>query len=216
MFSCAYQGRGPASMATPVSPAMVSSPIRQVVGRSVRAATVYREITVHMATGARGSPVVSSSSESPQVTASTVRGRRRRNTRAAAPSSISSSENGSGVRVPKVGPCGPCGSANDPRTMETNTPNASTASVASGWVRIHCRVGANGPRSVVTPIPYGLPRPDRSGRPAQAASPRPCRPVRVSSGGGRLPSGSRERSGPHFVRTTQTAITAAMAARCSL
>ncbi|CAM5460275.1 hypothetical protein SAVIM40S_07639 [Streptomyces avidinii] len=74
MFSCAYQGSGPASMPTPVSPAIVSSPIRQVVGRSVRAATVYRAITVHMATGARGSPVVSSSRDNPQVTASTTRG----------------------------------------------------------------------------------------------------------------------------------------------
>lgn len=158
MFSCAYQGSGPASIATPVSPAIVRSPIRQVVGRSVREATVYRAITAHIATGARGSPVVSSSSDSPQVTASTARSRRRRSTSAAAPSSISSRENGSGVRVPKVGPCGPCGSAKDPTTMETNAPSASTASVASGCVRIHCLVGAKGPRSVVTPIRYGLVR----------------------------------------------------------
>ncbi|CAM5460343.1 hypothetical protein SAVIM40S_07640 [Streptomyces avidinii] len=42
--------------------------------------------------------------------------------------------------------------------METNAPKASTASVASGWARIHCRVGANRPRSVVTRIRYGLTR----------------------------------------------------------
>lgn len=39
-FSCAYQGSGPASMAAPVSTVMVSRPTRQVVGRSVEAATV--------------------------------------------------------------------------------------------------------------------------------------------------------------------------------
>ncbi|CAI4156567.1 hypothetical protein CCOS2040_06330 [Streptomyces albidoflavus] len=39
-FSWAYQGRLPQSMAPAVRPAEVSRPIRQVVGRSVRAATV--------------------------------------------------------------------------------------------------------------------------------------------------------------------------------
>ncbi|GGZ66975.1 hypothetical protein GCM10010371_28930 [Streptomyces subrutilus] len=68
------------------------------------------------------------------------------------------------MRVPKVGPCGPCGSAKEPKTMETNAPRASAASVASGWARIHRRVGANGPRCVVTPIPYGLPRAARPAR----------------------------------------------------
>lgn len=39
-FSCAYQGSGPASIATAVRTVMVTSPTRQVVGRSVVEATV--------------------------------------------------------------------------------------------------------------------------------------------------------------------------------
>lgn len=40
MFSCAYQGSGPDSIAAPVSTIMVSRPARQVVARSVVEATV--------------------------------------------------------------------------------------------------------------------------------------------------------------------------------
>ncbi|SCD79341.1 hypothetical protein GA0115252_11896 [Streptomyces sp. DfronAA-171] len=39
-FSCAYQGSGPVSIATPTSTALVSSPMRQAVGRSVCTAKV--------------------------------------------------------------------------------------------------------------------------------------------------------------------------------
>ena len=39
-FSCAYQGRGPASIAAPVRTVIVRRPTRQVVGRSVVDATV--------------------------------------------------------------------------------------------------------------------------------------------------------------------------------
>ncbi|CAM5232584.1 hypothetical protein SALBM135S_00318 [Streptomyces alboniger] len=106
-FSWAYQGRAPDSIATPVRPAIVTRPIRQVVERSVVAATVNSAMTAHITTGARGSPVSSSVMAAAQVAARTVQGARRRKTRAQAPSVISRRLRTAGVWVPQVGPCSP-------------------------------------------------------------------------------------------------------------
>ncbi|CAM5464654.1 hypothetical protein SVIOM74S_08795 [Streptomyces violarus] len=131
-FSWAYQGRLPAAMAEPVSTVMVSRPTRQVVGRSVVEATVYRAMTADMATGARGSPVTDSMTETVPVRQRTVIGARRRKTRAAAPRAMRRRLRRSGVRRAQLTLSRWRGSTNDPATMQTRTPAARTASMARG------------------------------------------------------------------------------------
>lgn len=92
-------------------------------------------MTALIATGAGGSPAISSTMVTAPVTASTGIGLRRRSTRAAAPTSIRMTLRSSGLRVPKVGPSGPPAEANEPVIMQTSTARASTASSAVGWAR---------------------------------------------------------------------------------
>lgn len=80
-FSWVYQGSGPLSIAVPVSTVIVSTPTRQVVGRSVATATVNSAMTAAIETGARGSPVISSTRARAVVTPSTGSGASRRSTR---------------------------------------------------------------------------------------------------------------------------------------
>lgn len=136
-FSCAYQGMGPDSMAAPVRAVMVSSPTRQVVGRSVCAATVYSATTALIATGALGSLRISSSRDIAVVTQRTGRGARRRSARVPAASGISTRPRTVGVRVSQlVGPClpaGPFGSSTEPTSIAARTATARALSVAVGW-----------------------------------------------------------------------------------
>ncbi len=136
-------------MAAAVSTVMVSRPTRQVVVRSVAAATVYRATTADIATGARGSPVTDSITERAPVTARTVMGARRRKTSAAAARSMRRRLSGSGVRTPQVTPCAPRGTTNDPATMQARTPAAMAASRAQGWALRLQRARSRG-RTVLT------------------------------------------------------------------
>ncbi|OSY53806.1 hypothetical protein BG846_00503 [Streptomyces fradiae ATCC 10745 = DSM 40063] len=139
-FCWVYHGAEPKDMAAAVRTAIVARPTRHVVGRSVREATVYRATTVLIATGACGSPAAKSETAAAPVQTRTRTGARRRATSAAAPTTMSTTLRGRGVRALKVGPVpSPCGSTKDPRTIAPSTAAASTASQASGCARSQSR-----------------------------------------------------------------------------
>lgn len=90
-------------------------------------------MTADMTTGARGSPVMLSTTETQPVTTRTAIGWRRRKASAAAPAVIRARLSASGVRSPQLTLSGPCGSTKEPATMQTRTTTARTVSMAEGW-----------------------------------------------------------------------------------
>lgn len=184
-FSWLYQGEDPATMAATVSTRAVSRPTRQVVGRSVREATVNRATTVLITTGAGGSTSTSSAAESTPVAASTPMGRWRRCTRAAAASTISSTPPGAGARTPKVGPWPVLGSAKDAQTMPTSTAAARAPSNARGWPRSQRR-----PRA--SPVPRVVTSSNGTACRARGA---PIRPRRLRDGRRPCPAPVEDRAG---------------------
>lgn len=146
----AVPGAEPTAIAVTVSTTMVSRPTRQVVGRSVLAATVKSAMTELITTGAGGSISRNSRADSTPVTASTATGLRRRSTSAPAPSTIRTTLKGAGVRTPKTGPWPGSGSANDAQTMAASTETASAPSRAKGWPRSQRRARTSPVPRVVT------------------------------------------------------------------